>query len=301
MLGAAGQLGGDLVDEGVRQGHEMTGSHPVGLRHHRRAAVERAIATARPDAVINGARVDAGRCGRGARGGGGGGERHRRRARGLRLRRGRRPLLPREHRLRLRRHRDVAHPRGGRCRRPGPPTGAPSGTARSRFASGALTTSSCAPAGSTAARAPTSCSRCCASPPNVRRCGWSADQRGAPTWTGHLAPAMLRLLEIGPPGTYHLTNSGVTTWHGLAVAVDQGARARGRGRADNYRGVPDRGGARPPYSVLDNRRLARARRAPAPRLGGGAARLPVELSTPADPPGQSSACGVRLVRLSAVT
>ena len=47
---------------------------------------------------------------------------------------------------------------------------------------------------------------------------------GAPTWTGHLAPAMLRLSEIGPPGTYHLTNSGITTWYGLAVATIRARR-----------------------------------------------------------------------------
>jgi dTDP-4-dehydrorhamnose reductase len=79
-----------------------------------------------------------------------------------------------------------------------------------------------------------------------------ADQQGSPTWTGDLAPAMLRLLEIGPPGTYHLTNSGVTTWYGLAVAA---IRARGL----NTEVVPISTAEyptpteRPAYSVLDNR------------------------------------------------
>jgi dTDP-4-dehydrorhamnose reductase len=79
-----------------------------------------------------------------------------------------------------------------------------------------------------------------------------ADQQGAPTWTGHLAPAMLRLLEIGPPGTYHLTNSGVTTWYGLAVAA---IRARGLDTevvpitTAEYPTPTER----PAYSVLDNR------------------------------------------------
>jgi dTDP-4-dehydrorhamnose reductase len=79
-----------------------------------------------------------------------------------------------------------------------------------------------------------------------------ADQQGSPTWTGHLAPAMLRLLEIGPPGTYHLTNSGVTTWYGLAVAA-----LRARGFDTDV--VPittaeyPTAAARPAYSVLDNR------------------------------------------------
>ena len=44
-----------------------------------------------------------------------------------------------------------------------------------------------------------------------------ADQHGSPTWTGHLAPALLRLLEHGESGTFHLTNSGFTTWQGLAI------------------------------------------------------------------------------------
>jgi dTDP-4-dehydrorhamnose reductase len=80
-----------------------------------------------------------------------------------------------------------------------------------------------------------------------------ADQRGAPTWTGHLAPAVLRLIEIAPPGTYHLTNSGVTTWYGLAVAA-----IRARGLDTDV--VPittaeyPTPAARPAYSVLDNRR-----------------------------------------------
>ncbi len=80
-----------------------------------------------------------------------------------------------------------------------------------------------------------------------------ADQEGVPTWTGHLAPAVLRLLEIATPGTYHLTNSGATTWYGLAVAA-----IRGRGLSTPV--VPittaeyPTAAARPPYSVLDNRR-----------------------------------------------
>ena len=43
------------------------------------------------------------------------------------------------------------------------------------------------------------------------------DQVTAPTWTGHLAPALLRLLELGVTGTYHVTNSGTTSWYDLAV------------------------------------------------------------------------------------
>ncbi|MGD1052909.1 MAG: dTDP-4-dehydrorhamnose reductase [Candidatus Dormibacteria bacterium] len=46
-----------------------------------------------------------------------------------------------------------------------------------------------------------------------------ADQWGSPTWTGHLAPAIVRLVERGATGTFHLTNSGATTWHGFAEAI----------------------------------------------------------------------------------
>jgi dTDP-4-dehydrorhamnose reductase len=95
-----------------------------------------------------------------------------------------------------------------------------------------------------------------------------ADQRGVPTWTGHLAPAVLRLIEIGPPGTYHLTNSGVTTWHGLALAA---IRARGM----NTDVIPitttqyPTPAARPAYSVLDNRRWRELGEPPLPSWEAG--------------------------------
>ncbi len=50
-----------------------------------------------------------------------------------------------------------------------------------------------------------------------------ADQHGSPTWTGHLAPALLRLVELGVPGTFHLTGGGETSRHGLAQAVVEAA------------------------------------------------------------------------------
>src|SRR3954447_23948954 len=47
-----------------------------------------------------------------------------------------------------------------------------------------------------------------------------ADQVGQPTWTRDVAVAVGRLIEsAAPPGTYHATSSGDTTWHGLARAV----------------------------------------------------------------------------------
>jgi dTDP-4-dehydrorhamnose reductase len=79
-----------------------------------------------------------------------------------------------------------------------------------------------------------------------------ADQTGTPTWTGHLAPALIRVAERGIPGTYHLSNAGETTWHGFAGAIMQAAGRSGHvspiSAADYASQV-----ARPAYSVLDNR------------------------------------------------
>jgi dTDP-4-dehydrorhamnose reductase len=79
------------------------------------------------------------------------------------------------------------------------------------------------------------------------------DQRGAPTWSGHLAPAVLRLTEIASPGTYHLSSSGVATWHDLALRA---IRARGLTAEVVPITTADypTPASRPAYSVLDNRR-----------------------------------------------
>ncbi|MFI1660254.1 dTDP-4-dehydrorhamnose reductase [Streptomyces sp. NPDC020472] len=43
------------------------------------------------------------------------------------------------------------------------------------------------------------------------------DQFGQPTWTGDVAAGLAELLDRPPvPGVLHATNSGETTWHGLA-------------------------------------------------------------------------------------
>jgi dTDP-4-dehydrorhamnose reductase len=77
-----------------------------------------------------------------------------------------------------------------------------------------------------------------------------ADQRGAPTFTFDLAPALIRLPEVAPPGTYHLSNRGDCTWYEFAAEILR------RSGAD----VPlkrtttcelNRPAHRPAYSVLD--------------------------------------------------
>ncbi len=79
-----------------------------------------------------------------------------------------------------------------------------------------------------------------------------ADQHGSPTWTGHLAPALLRLLELEAPGTYHLSGGGGASRHELAAAVVELAGLPAAvvpvGSAEFP--LPAR---RPAHAVLDNR------------------------------------------------
>ncbi|MBE3585680.1 MAG: dTDP-4-dehydrorhamnose reductase [Thermoanaerobacter sp.] len=76
------------------------------------------------------------------------------------------------------------------------------------------------------------------------------DQRGCPTYTVDLAQAMADLVESGRYGTYHVTNSGVTTWHEFALTIFKLA-----GLAVDVSpcstGEFPRPARRPPYSVLD--------------------------------------------------
>jgi dTDP-4-dehydrorhamnose reductase len=79
-----------------------------------------------------------------------------------------------------------------------------------------------------------------------------ADQIGSPTWTGHLAPALLRLVERDIPGTYHLSNTGAVSWHGFAQAIFEAAGTPADVVAIRTADWPTPA-PRPAYSVLDNR------------------------------------------------
>jgi dTDP-4-dehydrorhamnose reductase len=46
-----------------------------------------------------------------------------------------------------------------------------------------------------------------------------SDQIGSPTWAGHLAPALLGLLERHVSGLVHLTGGGVVSWNGFAQEI----------------------------------------------------------------------------------
>ena len=251
MLGTPGQLGGDLLDEGARQGLEMVGRTQWECDITDGAAVERAIAEVRPDAVINGAawtRVDAA-------------EEHEAEAEAVNATgAGLVAAACASAGIRCC-HVSTDYVFDGTATAPIPEDA----VASPRSAYGRTKWH-----GEVAVR-----ERC---PDHlIVRTSWLygrqgpnfvltmlrlaaerselrvvADQHGAPTWTGHLAPAMLRLLAVAPPGTYHLTNSGVTTWYDFAVAIV------------SARGLPTEvvpistaeypvAAARPAYSVLDNR------------------------------------------------
>ena len=81
------------------------------------------------------------------------------------------------------------------------------------------------------------------------------DQRGSPTWVRDLAVASRRLVDAGPPGVYHLTNSSDCTWYELAKAVVEIA-----GIPADIHPIPTAAyptpARRPAYSVLANQRWA---------------------------------------------
>lgn len=90
-----------------------------------------------------------------------------------------------------------------------------------------------------------------------------SDQVTSPTWTAHLAPALLRLAARGNPGTYHLTNAGSTTWYEVAKAAIASAAIDTPVRPIETSDLA-LAADRPLYSVLDNAAWLRLGEAPLP-------------------------------------
>jgi dTDP-4-dehydrorhamnose reductase len=79
------------------------------------------------------------------------------------------------------------------------------------------------------------------------------DQVGCPTWTGHLAPALLGLIERGVSGLVHLAGTGHVSWNGFTKEIFRQAelscRVEPATTADMARPAP-----RPAWSALESER-----------------------------------------------
>ncbi|HEY4896047.1 MAG TPA: dTDP-4-dehydrorhamnose reductase [Solirubrobacteraceae bacterium] len=80
-----------------------------------------------------------------------------------------------------------------------------------------------------------------------------ADQVGCPTWTGHLAPALVGLLVRGVTGPVHLAGAGHVSWNGFAVEIFRQAEINCRVESSTTAamGLPAR---RPEWSVIETGR-----------------------------------------------
>jgi len=79
------------------------------------------------------------------------------------------------------------------------------------------------------------------------------DQEGCPTWTGHLAPALLGLIEREISGLVHLAGATHISWNGFAREIFRQAelacRVEPASTAETSRPAP-----RPAWSALESER-----------------------------------------------
>jgi dTDP-4-dehydrorhamnose reductase len=81
------------------------------------------------------------------------------------------------------------------------------------------------------------------------------DQIGCPTFTGHLAEALLALAEDPVPGVVHVAGAGACSWFDFAAAIVAAANARCQVRPISTEQYPTPA-RRPAYSVLESERGA---------------------------------------------
>ena len=80
------------------------------------------------------------------------------------------------------------------------------------------------------------------------------DQRGGPTWTGHLAAALVEVAEReGDVGLFHASGNGECSWYEFAVEIFDRARMRRRVVPTTSERFA-RPARRPAYSVLGTER-----------------------------------------------
>jgi dTDP-4-dehydrorhamnose reductase len=80
-----------------------------------------------------------------------------------------------------------------------------------------------------------------------------SDQQGSPTWSGHLAPALLGLLERQVYGLVHLTGAGWVSWNGFAKEIFRQAEVDCRVE-DATSEQMARPAPRPAWSALESER-----------------------------------------------
>ncbi len=79
------------------------------------------------------------------------------------------------------------------------------------------------------------------------------DQVGCPTWTGHLAPALLGLIERDVRGLVHLAGAGEVSWNGFAREIFRQAEINCRVEAASSEQMA-RPAPRPAWSALRSER-----------------------------------------------
>jgi len=82
------------------------------------------------------------------------------------------------------------------------------------------------------------------------------DQRGRPTWTSHLAEALIRIVEAGGRGIIHYADEPECTWYDFACAIVEELGAKIAVKPVSTTEFP-RPAARPAYSVLSTERYQR--------------------------------------------
>jgi dTDP-4-dehydrorhamnose reductase len=87
------------------------------------------------------------------------------------------------------------------------------------------------------------------------------DQIGCPTYTGHLAPALVALAQGGATGTFHVAGTGAASWHGFAREIFRAAGVSCRLEETTTDKFP-RPAPRPAFSVLASERRDAPRLAP---------------------------------------
>ncbi len=81
-----------------------------------------------------------------------------------------------------------------------------------------------------------------------------SDQTGSPTWTFDLARCLLQLVRTEDYGTYHVSNTGSTTWYEFAKEIFRNAQIEKPVVPVDTSEFP-RPAPRPTYSVLSSKKL----------------------------------------------